>query len=301
MIIKKYANRRLYNTARSSYVTLDDLGRMVRAGEDFKVFDAKTGDEITRSVLTQIIFEEEAKGHSMLPTGFLRQIIGLYGDALQTVVPGYLEASMETFNRNQERMRAAFGTDKAIQTFETMARSNMEWFDQAMRMFAPGSQTRGSGPGAVPPKPDPGAQTPQTPQTPEMGEDLTQLREQLREMQSQLEKLTGSRSAVLAETILHQRGQRRHQRLGLRALGGHRDRGPAGGGQHHQPHDRVPGHALALAADARAGVEALDRLDKACRGAGVQPARVADLDLAAEAHAPLRLRVGSRMAAALSM
>jgi len=195
VIIKKYANRRLYNTARSSYVTLDDLGRMVRAGEDFKVFDAKTGEEITRSVLTQIIFEEEAKGHSMLPTGFLRQIIGLYGDALQTVVPGYLEASMETFNRNQERMRAAFGTERAMQTFESMARSNMEWFEQAMRMFAPGTRIPGAGseaPNAGPVE--------QKPAAPGMGEDLTQLRQQLHDMQAQLEKLTRSETEEPAQT-----------------------------------------------------------------------------------------------------
>ena len=112
IVIKKYANRRLYNTAKSSYVTLDDLSKMVRAGQDFAVYDAKTGVDITRSVLTQIIFEEEAKGHSMLPTNFLRQIISLYGDTLQGVVPSYLEASMETFSQNQDRMRQAFGGNR---------------------------------------------------------------------------------------------------------------------------------------------------------------------------------------------
>ncbi len=137
IIIKKYANRRLYNTAKSSYVTLDDLSKMVRAGQDFAVYDAKSGDDITRSVLTQIIFEEEAKGHSMLPTNFLRQIISLYGDALQGVVPSYLEASMETFAQNQERMRRAFGGKPAMANFESMTRDNMEWFEQAMRMFSP--------------------------------------------------------------------------------------------------------------------------------------------------------------------
>ena len=141
VIIKKYANRRLYNTAKSSYVTLDHLSTMVREGEDFVVYDAKTGEDITRSVLTQIIFEEEAKGTSMLPTTFLRQIIRLYGDALQGFVPGYLEASMETFARNQEKMReqmrATFGQNPALATFETMARTNMEWFQRAMTMFSP--------------------------------------------------------------------------------------------------------------------------------------------------------------------
>jgi polyhydroxyalkanoate synthesis repressor PhaR len=139
--IKKYANRRLYNTAKSSYVTLEHLSAMVREGEDFVVFDAKTGEDITRSVLTQIIFEEEAKGASLLPANFLRQIIRLYGDTLQGFVPGYLEASMETFARNQEKMReqvrATFGANPAFAGFEAMARTNMEWFQNAMRMFSP--------------------------------------------------------------------------------------------------------------------------------------------------------------------
>ncbi len=139
--IKKYANRRLYNTAKSSYVTLEHLSAMVRGGEDFVVYDAKTGEDITRSVLTQIIFEEEAKGASLLPATFLRQIIRLYGDTLQSFVPGYLEASMETFSRNQEKMReqvrTAFGTNPAVIGFEAMARTNMEWFQNAMRMFSP--------------------------------------------------------------------------------------------------------------------------------------------------------------------
>ena len=154
IVIKKYANRRLYNTAKSSYVTLDDLSKMVRAGQDFAVYDAKTGDDITRSVLTQIIFEEEAKGQSMLPTNFLRQIISLYGDTLQGVVPSYLEASMETFAQNQERMRQSFGGKPSVANFETMARSNMEWFEQAMRMFSPfgagAGAGAGTGPGAEP-------------------------------------------------------------------------------------------------------------------------------------------------------
>jgi polyhydroxyalkanoate synthesis repressor PhaR len=139
--IKKYANRRLYNTAKSSYVTLDHLAAMVRDGEDFVVYDAKTGDDITRSVLAQIIFDEEGKGESLLPINFLRQIIRLYGDTLQGFVPGYLEASMETFSRNQEKMReqvrATFGDNPAFAGFEAMARTNIEWFQKAMRMFSP--------------------------------------------------------------------------------------------------------------------------------------------------------------------
>ncbi len=219
IVIKKYANRRLYNTSRSSYVTLDDLAQMVRAGQDFAVYDAKSGEDITRSVLTQIIFEEEAKGHAMLPTGFLRQIIGLYGDTLQTVVPGYLEASMKTFAENQERMRKAFGGEHALANFEALARSNVEWFDQAMRMFAPlGAAARGSGresgresgrgsggaeaeqggaPGNAPgnaPRSAPGnASGNKAANTPDPGENLDQLQRQLREMQEQLDRLSRDR------------------------------------------------------------------------------------------------------------
>jgi polyhydroxyalkanoate synthesis repressor PhaR len=141
IVIKKYANRRLYNTAKSSYVTLDYLAQMVRDGHDFVVNDAKTGEDITRAVLAQIIFDEESKGQTMMPANFLRQLIRLYGDTLQGFVPGYLEASMETFSRNQEKMREqvrqAFEANPALANFEALARSNMEWFENAMRMFAP--------------------------------------------------------------------------------------------------------------------------------------------------------------------
>lgn len=141
IVIKKYANRRLYNTDKSTYVTLENLAEMVREGQDFVVNDAKTGEDITRSVLAQIIFEEEAKGRNMLPTNFLRQLIRLYGDTLQGFVPGYLDASMDTFTSNQERMReqvrAAFDANPAMANFEAMARSNMEWFENTVRMFSP--------------------------------------------------------------------------------------------------------------------------------------------------------------------
>lgn len=195
IVIKKYANRRLYNTAMSSYVTLDDLSKMVRAGQNFAVYDAKTGEDITRSVLTQIIFEEEAKGQSMLPTNFLRQIISLYGDALQGVVPSYLEASMETFAQNQERMRQAFGGDRAMANFEAMARSNMEWFQQAMRMFSPfGAVASGA---AAEEASEPTEETTQPAEAAgeskpkaNLSEDLDQLQRQLGEMQAQLERLS---------------------------------------------------------------------------------------------------------------
>ncbi len=189
IVIKKYANRRLYNTAKSSYVTLDDLSKMVRAKQDFAVYDAKSGDDITRSVLTQIIFEEEAKGQSMLPTNFLRQIISLYGDTLQGVVPSYLEASMETFAQNQERMRRSFGGNPAMANFESMTRGNMEWFEQAMRMFSPFGAAAG---GAAEPAGRPAEPEPPREEKPaaDLSQDLDQLQRQLAEMQTQLERLT---------------------------------------------------------------------------------------------------------------
>ena len=139
--IKKYANRRLYNTAASSYVTLDNLAQMVKEGVDFVVYDAKTGDDITRSVLTQIIVEEEGKGGSLLPIGFLRQLIGYYGDSLGGMVPRYLELSMETFARNQEQMRdhinASTGNPAPFKQFEEMGQANMKLFQNAMELFTP--------------------------------------------------------------------------------------------------------------------------------------------------------------------
>lgn len=141
IVIKKYANRRLYNTATSSYVTLDYLSEMVKNGQDFVVYDAKTNEDITHSVLTQIIFEEENKGQNLLPIQFLRQLIKFYGDNLQAFVPSYLEMSMDAFANNQEklrsRMRETFGAAPGFQMFEEMARQNMALFDQAMKMFTP--------------------------------------------------------------------------------------------------------------------------------------------------------------------
>lgn len=141
IVIKKYANRRLYNTQTSSYVTLDHLCDMVKEGVEFEVRDARTGEDITRSVLTQIIFEEEGKGQNLLPIRFLRQLIRFYGDSLQAFVPGYLEMSMEGFTRNQEAMRAkiaeAFGAGKQFKEFEELTRQNLAMFERAMRMFMP--------------------------------------------------------------------------------------------------------------------------------------------------------------------
>ena len=143
VVVKKYANRRLYNTESSSYITLDTLAEMVRQGRDFVVYDAKTGDDITRGVLTQIIVEEEGKGRSLLPTGFLRQLIGFYGDQMQGLVPRYLEQSMAAFAQQQEQMRAAmqktmgslfpFGNT----TMEEVGRQNMAMMERALSLFTP--------------------------------------------------------------------------------------------------------------------------------------------------------------------
>ena len=134
--IKKYANRRLYDTERSTYITLDRLAEMVREGREFEVLDAKTGEDITRQVLTQIIVDEEARGSTMLPVNFLKQIIGLYGGSMETLVPQYLEAAMDALQRNQSAMREAFMGNM----FGDLAKRNMEMFEQAGRAF--GSKTK---------------------------------------------------------------------------------------------------------------------------------------------------------------
>ncbi|MEO0387159.1 MAG: polyhydroxyalkanoate synthesis repressor PhaR [Pseudomonadota bacterium] len=191
VVVKKYANRRLYNTRKSSYVTLEDLAQMVREGEDFIVRDAKSGDDITRAVLTQIIFEEEAKGQTMLPANFLRQLIRLYGDTLQGVVPGYLEASMETFSRNRERMleqmARTFGANPAVANMEAMARANMEIYENALRVFSPFPPNR---PEDLPNGAAPSAQT----------NDLDDLKKQISAMQSQIAELADAKDPPAAET-----------------------------------------------------------------------------------------------------
>ena len=197
VVIKKYANRRLYNTATSAYVTLDHLSQMVKDKTDFVVYDAKTGDEITRSVLTQIIFEEESKGgQTLLPIPFLRQLISFYGDSLQGVVPQYLEMSMSTFARNQEQMRSylqnAFGFNP-FQQFETMGKQNMAMFENAMRLFNPFDTGQ---PGQAPGKPphangqDP-AKTETAPTAAPAGDtSIDDLKRKLDELQSQLAMLS---------------------------------------------------------------------------------------------------------------
>jgi polyhydroxyalkanoate synthesis repressor PhaR len=139
VVIKKYANRRLYNTQTSSYVTLDHLAAMVKEGTEFEVQDARTGEDITRSVLTQIIFEEEAKGQNLLPIKFLRQLIRFYGDSLQAFVPGYLDMSMDSFTKNQGEMRdrIAQALGGGNQMVENLTRQNLALFENAMAMFAP--------------------------------------------------------------------------------------------------------------------------------------------------------------------
>ena len=180
--IKKYANRRLYDTSTSQYVTLDYLRELVKEGKNFRVIDAKSSEDLTRSVLAQIIFEEESRGANLLPVDFLRQLISFYGDSLQSVVPGYLEASMETFTRHQEEMREQvgrmFGANPAMENLEAMTRKNMEWFDQAMRMFSPFPQSAPEPRTKAEPKPE------------ERSDELGALKDQLAEMQRQLNKLS---------------------------------------------------------------------------------------------------------------
>ncbi|ANC87042.1 polyhydroxyalkanoate synthesis repressor PhaR [Sphingomonas sp. NIC1] len=135
VIIKKYANRRLYNTETSSYITLDHLATMTREGRDFKVVDAKTDDDITHNVLTQIIMEEESRGQTMLPVSFLRQLIAMYGDSMQSMVPGYLEASMDSFRRNQEQFKSAVEGAFAHSPFAEIAKRNMQMFEAATQAF----------------------------------------------------------------------------------------------------------------------------------------------------------------------
>ncbi|OLP60251.1 polyhydroxyalkanoate synthesis repressor PhaR [Xaviernesmea oryzae] len=182
--IKKYANRRLYNTGTSTYVTLDDLAVMVKKGEEFTVQDAKSGDDITHSVLTQIIFEQESKtGNTLLPISFLRKLISFYGDQMQMVVPSYLEHSMQAFVEQQSQIREqinkAFGDTPLgknlqvpLQLVEEQVRRNTEIFQQAMQMFSP-------------------FMTPTAPKETRKAEakDIDELKEQLRALQTKLDKL----------------------------------------------------------------------------------------------------------------
>ncbi len=178
VVVKKYANRRLYNTESSSYITLDSLAGMIRAGRDFVVYDARTGEDITRSVLTQIIVEEESKGRAMLPTAFLRQIIGFYGDSLQQFVPPYLEQAMTSFGQQQEQMRAAM--QQTVGTLfpgmQDISRQNMAIMEQAMSLFAPFYRNGAAGGNESKPE---HAASPQNGEVAAMQHEIESLRQQL--------------------------------------------------------------------------------------------------------------------------
>jgi polyhydroxyalkanoate synthesis repressor PhaR len=193
VIIKKYANRRLYNTETSSYVTLEDLGEMVRSERDFHVYDAKTGEDLTHAVLTQIIVEEEGKtGSNLLPIGFLRQLIRFYGHSIEQLVPKYLEFSMETLTREQERYRKQFADTFGSAAFEAMheqARQNMALFERAFSMFAPLVKPEESEPQVKPAPPKTAAPATAT------SSEIAELKAQLSAVQAQLERLSKSPEA----------------------------------------------------------------------------------------------------------
>jgi len=187
VVIKKYANRRLYNTATSAYVTLEDLAKMVREGTEFVVFDAKTNDDLTRQILTQIIFEEESRGEALLPVQFLRQLIGFYGGQMQGVLPSYLEMSLDNFSRQQEQIRGqfskAFGAAPGAGLMDEAVKRNMAMFSDAMKMWpgfgalTPGAMAAASATAAGKPEPAPAA------------DPLAEMRRQMDEMRSQIDKL----------------------------------------------------------------------------------------------------------------
>jgi polyhydroxyalkanoate synthesis repressor PhaR len=194
IVIKKYANRRLYNTGTSTYVTLEDLAAMVKKGEDFVVYDAKTSEDITRLVLTQIILEQENKGgQNLLPATFLRQLIRFYGDSMQMLVPRYLEVSMESLTREQEKFRQqmsqAFGTGP-FAPIEEQVRRNMELFERTFAMFAPFARRENqTAESPKAPEANHSAAEPPKPAA-EPGEEIDNLKRQLEEMQKRLNKLS---------------------------------------------------------------------------------------------------------------
>jgi polyhydroxyalkanoate synthesis repressor PhaR len=196
VVIKKYANRRLYNTASSSYVTLEHLSEMVKQNVDFVVYDAKTNEDITRSVLTQIIFEEESQqGQSLLPIQFLRQLIGFYGNSMQAFLPSYLELSLASFTQQQERMRTQFTSlsqKPGATVFDEQVRQNLALFDRAMKMFSPFAYAAKPEDSPAPATaPATRAETAAAP--PAADEALVALRKQMEDMQAQIEKLAGKR------------------------------------------------------------------------------------------------------------
>ena len=185
IVIKKYANRRLYNTDTSNYVTLEDLSDMVKNDQDFVVYEAKSGDDITRSVLTQIIFEQENKGENLLPIGFLRKLIGFYDDNMSNLVPSYLDYSLESLVKEQDKIRQqmteSWGSNP-VDMMQDQVQKNMAAFEQALSAFNPfmGQQT-------PPPKPAPEKFTPEE-------TDLSELKDQLTELQSKLDKIAKNSS-----------------------------------------------------------------------------------------------------------
>jgi polyhydroxyalkanoate synthesis repressor PhaR len=202
VVVKKYANRRLYNTETSSYITLDNLAEMIRAGRDFVVYDAKSGDDITRGVLTQIIVEEESKGSAMLPTAFLRQLIGFYGGNLQGVVPRYLEYTMTSFARQQQQVRQIM--ERTLSPFlpaglEEMNRQNMAMFERALSLWNP--FVRASGPEEQPeagsPEPEPKSAL-----TSEQNSEIERLRQEIESLQHQLAAAHASTVVPPAETAV---------------------------------------------------------------------------------------------------
>jgi polyhydroxyalkanoate synthesis repressor PhaR len=194
IVIKKYANRRLYNTSTSAYVTLDDLAEMVKVGDDFVVYDAKSGEDITRTVLTQIIFEEEGKGQNLLPINFLRQLIRFYGDSMQAFVPSYLEFSLQSLAQEQERLRKQLMDigGEPMRTIEDQASRNMAMFQQAMQMFNPFAfATEKADPKA---KPQRAPAAPKSEAQPETApSEIDDLRKQMSMLQKQLESLANKK------------------------------------------------------------------------------------------------------------
>ncbi|MGC6498824.1 MAG: polyhydroxyalkanoate synthesis repressor PhaR [Henriciella sp.] len=182
VIIKKYANRRLYDTSTSSYVTLEHLSDLVRRGVDFEVRDAKTGEDLTRQVLTQIIFEKETKGEGALPLDFLRKLIGFYGGGPQTLLPAWLEMSMNSFAESQERWsKTLSGGASPFGLFEKQAQANMQMFESAMQMFKPGA--------AAASRPDNGSSKKTGAAGGSAGDPLSLLQQQLAAMQAQIDAL----------------------------------------------------------------------------------------------------------------
>jgi len=205
VVVKKYANRRLYNTDTSTYVTLDDLAAMVKSGRDFVVFDAKTGDDLTHSVLTQIIVEQESRmegGQTLLPIPFLRQLIRFYGDSIERLVPSYLQISLDTLTREQERFRktfaGAFTPAGAFEAYQEQTRKNIAMFEQAMAMFFGHAKTPGARPGEEA-KPEPGKPEAVRPApstsaaAATRSDEIGELKAQLAAMQAKLEQLSRDR------------------------------------------------------------------------------------------------------------